>query len=136
MPSFFYEQEAGRGYRDWGSWVGGLSPGKPCRILLGFTFSTISAILCVIWHLHTINLYLKYVYFLNKPFWRNSGSKWRHRSLLNSPSTTDTSNLQLYIEQLPLKEIQKLAEWFLHIGLRRKSPYYPHQNGADCNPKQ
>lgn len=37
----------------------------------------------------------------------------------NSPPPMDTMNLQLHMEQFPLKEVQKLAEW-LYIGQVKK----------------
>ena len=103
---------------------GGLSTEKPCRILLGFTFSAISASPCVIWHLHTIHLNSKFVCFLN-PFGRIFGPKWRcrHKSLVNSSSITDTSNLENSC-MIPTSLSQEKYPLITHIKM-----------GVNCNPK-
>ena len=46
----------------------------------------------------------------------DSRTRWWHRSLLNFPSPTDTPNIQLYMEKLPLRAIQRRVEWFLYTG--------------------
>lgn len=51
-----------------------------------------------------------------------------HRKLLNSPLLTDTPNVQLHMEQLSMKEIQKLDEQLLYTERIRK---YPHQDGEE-----
>lgn len=40
----------------------------------------------------------------------------------------DVLNVQLHLEQFPLREIQTLAEWLLHTEPMRK---FPHQNGSE-----
>lgn len=52
-----------------------------------------------------------------------SQPRWWHRRLLGSPPPMATPNLQLHTEQFPLKEIQKLAKWFLHM---RQMNNYSH----------
>ena len=113
---------------------GGLSTEKPCRILLGFNFFAISASPCDIWHLHIIHLNLKSF----KPFWMNFGPKWRHRhkSLVNSPSTTDTSNLCLCTKAIT-PEINLENSFIIPTSLSQEK--YPLitciKMGVNCNPK-
>lgn len=68
----------------------------------------------------------------NKIYWENGdlmsseilfggSSKWWHRKILNSHLPMDTANLQLYMEQFPLKNNWKLAEQLIHIGKWGKS---------------
>ena len=43
-----------------------------------------------------------------RPTSRGLLGRWRHRSTLNSPPPMDRTNLQLSLEQLPLRENKKL----------------------------
>ena len=45
---------------------------------------------------------------------------WQHRRLLDFSPLTDPPNVQLHMEQLPLREIQEWVEWLLHTGQWRK----------------
>ena len=61
----------------------------------------------------------------------SSSPRWWHRRLLNSLPLMNKPNLQLHMEQFPLKEIQKLAEWLLHIGQTRKIHNIRGRKGCD-----
>ena len=50
-----------------------------------------------------------------KPSFRECGSRWWHRRILDSPPLMNSVNLQLHMKQSPLKKIWKLAEHLLHL---------------------
>ena len=111
---------------------GGLSTEKPCRILLGFTFSAISASPCVIWHLHTIHLNLKFVCFLN-PFGWIFGAKWRriHKSLVNSAFYhRNIKSVSVHKSNYPWNKSRKQLRDSYKFVSGEISLYYPHQNGS------
>lgn len=51
---------------------------------------------------------------------KEEGSRWLSRKILHSPRPRKTENLQLHIEQFPLKETGKLAEQLLHSSKQKK----------------
>lgn len=133
MPSF-YKQEERRIQGLQGS--RGLSTEKPCRILLDFTFSVISASpLCYLTLAYSTSK-LK-VCMLLKHFWTNFGPKWklRHKSLVNPPSTTDTSNLCLCTKAITPEINVENRSWFLQVCLRRNILITHIKMGVNCNPK-
>lgn len=90
------------------------------------------------WHIHpTVHFQLKFVHrwwnygrcisplcFLwkNKSALkdRDSGPRWRHSRFLNFCTPMDTPNILPHTEQFPLRKIQKLVEWVLHVKQLRK----------------